>query len=1529
MSFKNLEELQSELLAKSCLNQISRFNRFGIFLKRLDFDIDHFINTLSTNLDENNHIRVGIFGVNKTEVKNENLEFSSNEEKINQWRNNKDNIPLIVFDDATAPLSQSIDSVLQPLEINIYREVIKEYLENIQPSNIGYINFSENICRLRDEITNNKLIHFLYNCFLSQNFEENLHILNLLIDKKLFSAQSFTDFKSLYKSHQNLISVSKRLDRKKKKVMKISKDMDGINFRELGDTAKNMILLDKNPKDISVIKKLEYDKVKKILNIKDVVQKTESIKNVIIDELVIREIISKNIKNDDEKDKQDEFKNRCNLLYELIKENNSIYDIIEDHSEHFIDLEKFKLVERGKKNRERFEQIYDFFDGEKNYGGVIDLSVSDETIFEKKLEQCKENTSLFTKLKIDHSNDESDPKASNFLKYLIYFVENNKDYFPNTNGFRDTVSKFIELREFFIEKREILFECPLFYIHFDNDIKNKIDTYIGYYNSISKVIDEYSQNINTDFVDTLKSNFLGFDTIFLLEDSSSNRSAYLYPFHPLTLWRWKKFSEVIISNQHEIQQLSSETNKKEELLDKIKNPYTTSSDLVLHKKLYNFEGETNYESFTPNYSLNSIPMYLSSNSTSVIETDINAIIKVISTLFKTSPTLQFGLKIFLINPPPYETLIKELNKLKNPINGLSIKIDIVVRHTKKRSDFYEIDKVKLDDEIELLNSSGGSFDEKIIPMPLNKIFSEVKNFEPHFTFLFSLQNYSTHFARNNIKPEINPFFLAKEYILDPGTQKITTSFAKDNHSFALFSEFAKNLMGRANTSGDANFAPEDVKLKEILNEISPFSLFCFSSEKVINDGIRLENSILIDKRSNQFSDLLTFTHINQKEIISEMLTNLFEEKNFYPSEEQLDDYLNIIQRLSTEFLASISYTKLQNKIAEKTEVSGIIGLLRVAKKYYDEISDSVLISLDDEKSNFWLKRAYDDKQVTRSDLLAIRIDSLGVPSLDIIEVKTSEDLPKAVKQVSATYNSLLKVLNNKDTNSFDNIRKQILQEQLIHTLIRQNFSDDKNKKLFDAIKEFFNKDKFNKEDFNLKIFFVKINPNIPSPTEIAKVSIDVLEKSADKYYLDVSSDTEVIDTTSKNNTIDSSNENKDITPINVTPYKPISPSENQNNDLTSSTANEQNTTIVGKYLIGKDMNTDKEVFWDTNDLINYSLLVTGDSGQGKTWTIKRVITQSIKNNASCLIMNVKGDDFDQDFAEQYNFKFHNVDDDGLPFNPFLPIARGRNYKPTRDIQEMQSTLQRTVALQPLQGQLFNKALTHVYQNCGIPKKPKISLEEFAMTHEPTLDLVYESLDYFAESEEFSTTSNYVDLLKNKLDIMKDIGIFQTTQTSFEDLINGRYILDIATLDERIINLILEIVISRTTNYMSSLPNIDKFNNLIVIDEAHRVKENSLLEGFIRVCRSAGFGIIFGTQLPKDLGPEIASQCASQISHLSSDFDNRKAAIRAITGENHGDIFNESMRQLQSFKNGQGYYKTNTRNNGISYKSVKFLPYKEG
>ena len=41
-----------------------------------------------------------------------------------------------------------------------------------------------------------------------------------------------------------------------------------------------------------------------------------------------------------------------------------------------------------------------------------------------------------------------------------------------------------------------------------------------------------------------------------------------------------------------------------------------------------------------------------------------------------------------------------------------------------------------------------------------------------------------------------------------------------------------------------------------------------------------------------------------------------------------------------------------------------------------------------------------------------------------------------------------------------------------------------------------------------------------------------------------------------------------------------------------------------------------------------------------------------------------------------------------------------------------------------------------------------------MTHEPTLDLIYECLDYFADSNDNVTTPRDVALLKNKLDMVK-------------------------------------------------------------------------------------------------------------------------------------------------------------------------------
>ena len=198
-------------------------------------------------------------------------------------------------------------------------------------------------------------------------------------------------------------------------------------------------------------------------------------------------------------------------------------------------------------------------------------------------------------------------------------------------------------------------------------------------------------------------------------------------------------------------------------------------------------------------------------------------------------------------------------------------------------------------------------------------------------------------------------------------------------------------------------------------------------------------------------------------------------------------------------------------------------------------------------------------------------------------------------------------------------------------------------KVIDAT-NFFNKESFDKDDFNLKIFFVKINPNVPSSSEIRIIPIDEINKSVERYYL-MSSDVENITRASENIPANNQSEEKEEIEIKLTPETTSTLNENQKLNLHQMLQVHRNQQLMAT-LIGKDIHTGDDVYWDTNDLTNYSLLVTGDSDK-ENLIIKRIVTQSTKNDAPCFIINVKGDDFDERFAKEYKFNYLDAGDEGL------------------------------------------------------------------------------------------------------------------------------------------------------------------------------------------------------------------------------------------------------------------------------------------
>lgn len=97
-----------------------------------------------------------------------------------------------------------------------------------------------------------------------------------------------------------------------------------------------------------------------------------------------------------------------------------------------------------------------------------------------------------------------------------------------------------------------------------------------------------------------------------------------------------------------------------------------------------------------------------------------------------------------------------------------------------------------------------------------------------------------------------------------------------------------------------------------------------------------------------------------------------------------------------------------------------------------------------------------------------------------------------------------------------------------------------------------------------------------------------------------------------------------------------------------------------RFLIGKVQFSNKNIYWEYGNkrLANRHMLVTGKSGQGKTYFIQRILSQFIDNSINSLIIDYTNgflpNQLDPLFSEKYNdnIKHRIVYKEKLPINPF-------------------------------------------------------------------------------------------------------------------------------------------------------------------------------------------------------------------------------------------------------------------------------------
>jgi hypothetical protein len=331
-------------------------------------------------------------------------------------------------------------------------------------------------------------------------------------------------------------------------------------------------------------------------------------------------------------------------------------------------------------------------------------------------------------------------------------------------------------------------------------------------------------------------------------------------------------------------------------------------------------------------------------------------------------------------------------------------------------------------------------------------------------------------------------------------------------------------------------------------------------------------------------------------------------------------------------------------------------------------------------------------------------------------------------------------------------------------------------------------------------------------------------------------------------------------------------------------------------LVGRDA-SGNAVVWDPyryapNHLNNFSFLVTGDAGSGKTQTIRVLIDAACKAELSVCIFDFKADYCDSAFTDPLGIEVIDLRDRGLPFNPLQPPPRGASgVQPAEHAYELAGVLARVFKLGAVQQGHLRDAINGAYEAAGIPSREWVDPEE---ANWPFFDQVVASLRENGGNAALVT----------KLSLFTDLHLFPNTapHESFESFIDRRVSLKLSDLpNDEIKAALAEIIIIQLHGYALRGDQPRRLKRLLVFDEAHRVRDSARLESLAREGRAFGVGIVMGTQFPGDVPETMAGNLATQLFLMNNQAKHRSWIVRQIYGTTTGREPKELLDKLRHFR----------------------------
>jgi DNA phosphorothioation-dependent restriction protein DptH len=348
-------------------------------------------------------------------------------------------------------------------------------------------------------------------------------------------------------------------------------------------------------------------------------------------------------------------------------------------------------------------------------------------------------------------------------------------------------------------------------------------------------------------------------------------------------------------------------------------------------------------------------------------------------------------------------------------------------------------------------------------------------------------------------------------------------------------------------------------------------------------------------------------------------------------------------------------------------------------------------------------------------------------------------------------------------------------------------------------------------------------------------------------------------------------------------------------------------------LIGEDAETEDEVFWNpdpASGAANPHVLVLGESGYGKTYTIASVAAELARKGIVCIVFDYAQGfspaTLPKEFVKAVNPIEIHAGRDGIDINP-LQIFPTDMHGPVHVAQRVADTFARVYPRMGVQQHaVVRQAILEVMADAGIlPNAPDTWGLEL-----PSFGSVQLKLREYAENPQ-NVQARYAASAESHISTLFVFNTFRPSGqklawTDMLDVGNQVIVIQLKGLEHTLEKAVTEFLLWNLIGYIEAI-GPGPLRCFAVLDEAHKIAFDggSPAEKLLREGRKFGLGLILASQQPEDFSSVAFANTATKIVFQVG--DDRSTISRQLHRKiKHGHSFSEIAQLITKLPRGCAY-----------------------